>query len=287
MLYSAQKFRNILPLTILIFLTIFGSSTTLADSPKECSLGVVPQFEQRRLHSIWQPIADLLTQKTGCQFTYYGNKDIKEFEQDFQAGKFDFAYMNPYHSIMANDAQGYFPILRSSSRKLKGILVVHKDSKINDVTELDGQTLAFPSPNALGASLLMRAELAKKHNLKIHPLYVKTHSSVYLHVGKKLVAAGGGVARTLDGQEDFIKDSLKVIYETMPVNSHPVVAHPRVEQAFMNKVQQALLEIAQDHPNLFADIPMKAPVKSSLSEYEDLRKLGLQEFLGGTDADKF
>jgi len=36
-----------------------------ADSGKSFTLGVVPQFEQRKVFSIWKPIADELSRRTG------------------------------------------------------------------------------------------------------------------------------------------------------------------------------------------------------------------------------
>lgn len=246
-------------------------------------IGVVPQFEQRRIFEVWNNVLENLEIKTGCDFQLIGSKTIIEFEKSFKAGEYDFAYMNPYHAVMAKKAQGYEPIVRSGVKKLKGILVVKKDSPITDIHALKGQNVAFPSPNALGASLLMHAELAQKHGTSVNPKYVKTHSSVYLHVAKGLTAAGGGVGRTLAEQPDYIKDTLRVLYTTTPVYAHPLVAHPRVTQSKINMVQSAWIELAQDNESIFKNIPMKGSVKTNYNDYKDLEKLGLEDFIGHTD----
>lgn len=248
-----------------------------------CKVGVVPQFEQRRLFAVWKPILEALQKRTGCQFELVGSKTIAKFEEAFLRGDYDFAYMNPYHAVMANDAQGYEPIIRSDAKKLKGILVVPEDSPIQHVKELDGATLAFPSPNALGASLLMRAELATQHGIAITPLYVKTHSSVYLHVAKRLASAGGGVGRTLKEQPDAIKSRLRVLYTTHEVYAHPLVAHPRVPSEITQAVQNAWLSLAQEDPSLFDGIPMKKSVATSMQDYNDLQRLELEKFVGKGD----
>lgn len=256
--------------------------TSFSANAEECNLkvGVVPQFEQRRLLATWSPILGELTEKTGCKYDLVGSKSIAEFEEKFLAGEYDIAYMNPYHSVMAHDAQGYLPIARSGEKKLLGILVVREDSPIKDVKELDGKEIAFPSPNALGASLLMRAELATKHGLNIKPRYVKTHSSVYLHVVKKLTEAGGGVGRTLNGQKDMIKDRLRVLYKTAKVNAHPLVIHPRVDEAMNAKIQEAFLAVGKEHPEMVNKIPMKSPIATNLDDYADLKAMGLEDFVG-------
>lgn len=266
--------------SFLLTLVIIVSSSVSYAADCHIKVGVVPQFEQRRLLATWDPILNEIQVKTGCTYELGGNKSIAEFEEKFQAGEYDIAYMNPYHSVMAYKAQGYVPIVRSGEKKLQGILVVRKDSPIQDITELDGKELAFPSPNALGASLLMRAELATKHGLSIIPRYVKTHSSVYLHVIKKLTEAGGGVGRTFNEQKDMIKDRLRVLYRTSKVNAHPLVAHPRLDEALRMKIQEAFLAVGNEQPKLVEKIPMKSPIATSLEDYEDLQAMGLEAFKG-------
>jgi phosphonate transport system substrate-binding protein len=163
---------------------------------------------------------------------------------------------------------------------LQGILVVRRDSGIQSPAELDGRTVAFPAPNALGASLLMRADLARVHQVDVAPLYVKTHNSVYLHVIKGLAEAGGGVGKTLTEQEQPIRDSLRILYVTRDMPSHPVAVHPRVPKADAEKVRAALLALAAEPEGaaLLARIPMKRPFAAAMDDYEVMRGWGLDDF---------
>jgi phosphonate transport system substrate-binding protein len=242
--------------------------------------GVVPQFEQRKLFRIWRPVLDELEQRTEFSFKLVGSPKIPVFEQQFEEGAYDFAYMNPYHLLMAHDCQGYLPLVRDGGRMLKGILVIAKENPIQSVQELAGKRVAFPSPNALGASLLMRAELAKLHGVEVLPHYVQTHSSVYLHVALGQAAAGGGVASTLRSQKPEIRQKLRILYETRPMNPHPVSVHPRVPEADREKVQRALLEMAQTEKGatLLAKIPMRKAVAASLEDYTPMAAWGLEAF---------
>lgn len=83
-----------------------GSMVAGAHAQETYSFGVVPQFEALRLNTIWAPILDELSTATGQTFKIVASPNIPEFEVGFSNGDFDFAYMNPYHSIMAKDAQG-------------------------------------------------------------------------------------------------------------------------------------------------------------------------------------
>ena len=243
-------------------------------------VGVVPQFEARRLHQIWQPILEYLQRETGASFRLIGAPTIPAFEKEFARGNFDFAYMNPYHLIMANNAQGYQPLVRDVGRQLYGVLVVSKHSGISRVQELEGKAIAFPAPNALGASLMMRQELVDDFGLHFTPRYVKTHDSVYLNVLLSETAAGGGVQKTLNQQKPQIRDNLTVIHETRKVAPHPLASHPRVSPAMAEKVVQAFVKLGQSETgkSMLAPIPMQQPGRAQFADYENLQAMGLDRF---------
>ena len=251
------------------------------DRPLEVyTFGVVPQFDTRQLVSVWLPLLKQVEMRAGCRLEFKGTKDIPTFELEFEKGNFDFAYMNPYHSTVAWKTQKYEPLIRDHSRKLFGILAVKEDSPYHSVADLNGSTISFPAPNAMGASLLMRAELRKQHQLDFQPLYAKKHDSVYLSVVSGKCVAGGGVMSTLNQQDARVKDKLRVIYETQKLAPHPIVSHPRVPAEVVARVQQAFYDLA-DAPcckQLLASVPMNSPGPATREDYQDLEELGLEEF---------
>ena len=184
--------------------------------------------------------------------------------------------MNPYHAMLAGESQGYVPLIRDHGRNLSGILVVAKDSPFKNVTELEGKDVAFPSPNALGASLLMRADLKTIHGVTVNPVYVQTHSSVYLNVVLGKTSAGGGVLSTLKGQKADIQDRLRVLYTTRNMAPHPLTAHPRVPKAH----REAILDLAwtEEGKVLVGRIPMKQPGIAKLEDYQVLKDWGLDKY---------
>jgi phosphonate transport system substrate-binding protein len=266
---------------LVVIAPLFNNPVSAAETTY--NFGVVPQFEPRKLADIWVPILKELEVRTGLKFKMAGSPKIPDFEVSFLGGEFDFAYMNPYHAMLAGEKQGYVPLVRDGGRELFGILVVPKDSPIQDVKQLDGHKVAFPAPNALGASLLMRADLESLHGVKVRPIYVQTHSSVYLNVILNKAAAGGGVASTLKRQKQERQDRLRILYKTRTMAPHPVTAHPRVPEEHMKAVQQALLDMAQTEKGqaLLEKIPMKKAIPASLEDYRILKEWGLEGFYEG------
>lgn len=247
---------------------------------KTLRFGVVPQFDARQIQMIWRPVLDALEEQTGIHFELVGSPSIPDFEKQFMAGEFDLAYMNPYHLLKAHEAQGYLPLVRDVGRTLFGIVVTRKDSPVRDVKDLDGKTVAFPAPNALGAALIPRAQFGESHKITIHPDYVKSHSSVYLNVVTGQAVAGGGVQKTLQSQPQNIRDALKIIYRTPQVAPHPVAAHPRIGRGTRDRISQAFMQLGnmQDDSELLARIPMKQVGRATLDDYEPLKQMGLDKY---------
>jgi len=250
------------------------------ESSRYYTLGVVPQFEQRKLFSIWKPIVDELSRRTGLDIRLVVTLTVPEFEAGLERGAYDFVYANPYHILRSSDGgQGYIPLLHDREA-LRGILVVRRDSPIQKIEELAGKTLAVPSPNSLGASLLLQADLNRLFGVTMKVVNVQTHSSVYLNVLNGLTDAGGGVEKTLSEQDDAIRNSLRILYSTRSMPAHPLAAHPRISPAIRELFRKRALEMAATPSGklLWAEVPMHAPVGTSLDDFLVMRKWGLETY---------
>lgn len=253
-----------------------------AHAAEQYTFAVVPQFEPRKLFAVWRPILDQVARRTGLTLSLEATLSIPEFETALAGGRFDFVYANPYHVFRERHRQGYLPIVRDDV-PLHGLVVVKKDSPIRSVGELDGKTLAVPSPNAIGASLLVRADLLRNHGVRVQMVNTKTHSSAYLHVATGLAAAGGGVDKTLGEQPADVRAALRILYRTREFASHPVAAHPRVPADVRRQIQRAFLELAAtaDGAALLGKVPMTRAVEARPGDYDGLGALRLEEFWEG------
>ncbi len=262
---------------ILLINCLFFNVAALA---KEALIvGVVPQFESHRIRDIWQPVIDELSNRTGFELELRQAIDIPSFEKELADEVYDIVYLNPYHLLMANEENGYLPILKDSTRELSGILVVSKTSGITSIEQLEQQEITFPAPNALGASLMIRAELARK-NIEFTPVYVHSHSSVYLNTALGVSKAGGGVFHSLKQQNKSIQNKLTILYQTSKVAPHPVAIHPRIIEQHQ-KIYTAFEAMfrTEEGQNKLSKIPMRGVEKAKLSDYDNLKTLNLEQFI--------
>lgn len=267
-------------ITLLCLSFLAFTPTSWGGAAEVLRVGVVPQFELRRINTVWTPLLERLSHDTGLSFQLDIAPSIPAFEQSLNAGQYDLAYMNPYQFIVARKRQGYEALVRDHGADLSGIIVVALDSPITSVAMLDGKTVAFPSPNAMGAALLPRAELARKFHVSITEKYVRTHSSVYLSVALGTVDAGAGILSTFELLEPQIKSRLRILHETGHTPPHPFAAHPRVPAALRHRIAQAFLALATEPAGaeLLAEIPMKRAGPAQSDDYAGLSRLGLQDF---------
>ncbi len=270
----------------LIFGLLASGLTMAADeAAKPYSVYIVPQLTPVATHKAWAPVLEKLAAATGLEFELNVEPSIPAFEQAIASGTPDFAYMNPYHIIVAKRDKGYIPLLRDSKNMLEGILVVKKGGEIKSLEDLKGKTLSFPAPNAFAASLFMRALLAQQ-NITITTNYVKTHSNVYRSVLLGDVAAGGGINNTFQREPKDVSDQLQVLYVTPKTAPHPLAVNPRIPEAVRIKVLETFIQLATDPANaaLFDAIQMPIPVPADYArDYHSLEALGLEKFavIGG------
>jgi phosphonate transport system substrate-binding protein len=238
--------------------------------------GVVPQFEQRMLFEIWKPIVDELAKRSGLDLQLATALTLAEYERDLSLGRFDFVYVNPYHVVQLARRQRYVPLVHDKV-PLRGIVVARADSPIKTLAELDDKTLAIPSFNALGASLMVRADLDRLFKVRMKPVVAKTHSSVYLNVVNGLADAGGGVEKSLQQQDPAVRNLLRILYTTREMPSHPIAAHHRVPVEVRERLKRAVFDLASSESGkaLLAKVPMSEVVPTSLEEFLPMQKWGL------------
>lgn len=238
-------------------------------------IGIVPQQSPLKLFRVWTPIAEYLSNEVDHKIVFKTEKSIPAFEKELYNGKYDFAYMNPYHFIVANSRQNYQAMVRAD-KNIQGIIVAKKGF---DKTLLDSDKIKylFPSPNAFAATLLTKHELSKNGAPKKtldKGLYVNSHDSVYKAVSKGIGDVGGGIKRTFNNfSNKDIKNNLDIIYETNVYPSHPFAFHHRVNKDLKDKLVKALLNM----PKSYLDtLNIKKIIKTDNLEYNSVKELAVE-----------
>jgi len=244
--------------------------------PKPLAFGIVPQQSASRLAEEWGPLLAEISRRSGVPLVFRTAPSIPVFEERLGQGEYDLAYMNPYHYVVFHSAKGYRAFAKEQERKIKGILVVKKDSTYRKPADLAGKTVVFPAPAAFAASILPQAEFGRL-KIPIEAKFVASHDSVYRAVASGLQEAGGGIQRTFEATPAEIRDTLRVLSETPAYTPHAFAAHPRVSAEILAKVLAAMASLAGDEAGqrLLAPLAFKGIAAAQDKEWNDIRALDI------------
>lgn len=240
------------------------------------TVGIVPQQSASELARVWIPVLGALSERAGLSLRFATAPDIPAFEKRLAASAYDVAYMNPYHYSVFAQKPGYVAFAKEKGRRLRGLVVVRKDSMIKDMKELAGQQIAFPAPAAFAATVLVRTEF-ERMGVPITPVFVKSHESVYLNVAQRQIEAGGGIVRTLQTMDAPVRDELRVLWQTKDYTPHAFAAHPRVPAADLQALRAAMLTADSDPKmrSVLEGIGFKGFDAAQDAEWNDVRALGI------------
>jgi phosphonate transport system substrate-binding protein len=137
---------------LLIFCCGLLTLVSNANAEKTYSFAIVPQQSASQLAETWSPVLGWLSQHSGVPLRFVTTPDIPSFEKALSAAEYDFAYMNPYHFTVFNDKPGYRALARAKDERLKGLVVVAKNSPITHIEQLSGTAISLPAPASFAAS---------------------------------------------------------------------------------------------------------------------------------------
>jgi phosphonate transport system substrate-binding protein len=252
---------------------VFFIPMTAMSLEKKLIFGIAPQQSANLLIESWSPLIEKIKQDCDCLVQFATAPSIAEFEQKVESGEYDLVYLNPLHFINAQKI-GYTSLVREEGRKLKGIIVVKKESAIKELSDLNGKKIAFPGETAFAATILVQKKF-EQAKLDIESIYVKSHDSVYQNVISGLMDAGGGVNRTFDSLTESDKNKLRILETTNSVTPHPIAIKKQVPKVLRNKILQTLVNLKNSTEGkvILEKLDLKSLVESKDSDWDDVRAL--------------
>lgn len=143
-------------------------STQNPSAAKEYIIGIHPLHNPKRLFQIYGPIVDRINAKMpDVVLKLEASRNYDEFDKKLYARHFDIAMPNPYETIRSLRF-GYRVFGKmADDEDFCGIILVRKDSGIQQVSDLKGKAVAYPAATALAATMLPQYYL-QTHGLDIN-----------------------------------------------------------------------------------------------------------------------
>lgn len=218
-------------------------------------VGVHPLHNPQRLMEVYGPVIDYLNvAMPGAQFVLEASRNYESYEDKLYAGYFDFALPNPYQTVLALQ-RGYRVIAKmGDDAEFRGIILVRKDANLENLKALKGQTVAYPAPTALAATMMPQYYL-QQHGLDVNNdiknLYVGSQESAIMNVvrGHTVASATWPVPwKRFQMEYPALAEQLDVRWQTEPLVNNSWVARKEIPEAVVQRFTQLLVAL-KDTPD--------------------------------------
>jgi phosphonate transport system substrate-binding protein len=234
------------------FVSEFNTPENVASLPTEpniISFGVIPKDNPRIAYEKFQPLMDYLSEKTPYRFELALSKTYKETVIALGQGDIDLAFLGPLTYLHARAEYNAESILKSITENgesfYRSVIVTKNDSSIKELSDLNGKSFAFASPQSTSGNLIPRYLMAE---YGIHLRQLENYNNFNYHdTVVKWVLKGeydaGAVRESV--AEKYIPLGLKIIARSEPIPTGPLVVGSQTPHILVKTVKAALLDMVK------------------------------------------
>lgn len=243
----------------------------------------VPRANTAELQAMFAPLIDYLMRETGEKVTLVIPKDFDGVTEAVRTGKAEIGFVNPLIYVQLKAVVNIEPLALSSEVKsgtrLRGIIIVRKDSGVSKLQDLKGKKFSFveedsPAGHLFQKLLLSKAGFNVRTDIVMLP-FAKTHENVVMAVFNKTADAGGVREEQLDKMKGSLDTSqLKIVGYTDYFPNWPFFAAPGLKKETADRVRAALLKLKPNDPQsekIIGPARLTGFIPVTDKEYDDLR----------------
>jgi phosphonate transport system substrate-binding protein len=261
--------RCFIPVVAAICAAFGGSSSA---SPA-LLFGVLNQQSPALTAERWNPILHHVSAVSGIPLRLKMGATVQETDAMMGRSEFDFMFTN--HNFQSQyDAIGYKVIARWAGEPIRGVLAVPVDSPIQQLRDLEGKRVAFPSPDAFVAYAVPLVAL-KKAGVRVEETFAGNQEGTLAQLKAKRVDAGAVNSRFLSDYSERENVRFRTIFVSDGYPDLAVVAHPRVPAETVERVRAALLGMKEDAKAapILARIKFKGFDAATDRDYDGVRRI--------------
>lgn len=244
--------------------------------------GVLPRDNPIIAYERYQPLIDYLSKTVGVQIELHLEKSYPDVVNKLGQGQMAFALLGPLTYLDAYKRFDAPPIARSKTARgevfYRSVIVTDLDGSIKEVSQLVDKKFAFAALWSTSGNLIPRYMLAWA-GIHLDNLDSYHHYNYHDTVAKKVISrefhAGAIRLSTAKRYEPY---GLNIIATSEPIPTGPVVVSPHAPYRIVQKVQKALLHIAEDEAGkkVLAKLDPDLQggfVAASDADYADIRQM--------------
>ncbi len=225
-------------------LLLFTSTPAATQTLSTYSFSPVNQYGIHLTAAYWNPIISYVSEKSGVQLALKIGRTSAETTSYVLAKEVEFAFTNHLFSPERQQL-GWKVFGRRKTPAIQGQIVVPVESDINDISQLAGQPVAFPGPEALVAYKMPYAHLLSR-NINIEVVFGGNMDGALGQLFSGKVKAAGGNSQLIDGYTRREKKSVRVLWRSEPVHDLALMVSPNVPAKDALAVADAFIGMAKN-----------------------------------------
>jgi len=240
-------------------------------SPAPLVFGVLNQQSPIQIAERWNPILRYLTNKTGIALQLKVGATVEKTDAMMGREEFDLVFTN--HNFQTEFDGMYKVLVRWAGNPIHGALVVHEDSAVKSLSDLQGKVVGFPSPEAFVAYAVPMVAL-KEAQVSVIEKFSGSQDGALAQLKARQVEAAAVNTRFLERYAKHESLRYRIIYQSGQFHELPIIVHPRVAAEKVAALKKALLELAYDP--LAADIRARQCPGFEMTEeheYDNVRRV--------------
>lgn len=262
------EFLSIIALSILLVgCSNNGLTSSTSDDSEESSqlnsnehttktirLGLAPDEDSASILRKFEPFIKYLSEETGYEIEPYVGADYTAVIQAMDSGHLDIAWFGPSEYVLATEEvnsgiEAFAKAIQNEdSIEYRTAFVVSSNSDYQDISDIEGGTMAFTDPASTSVHIFGRYSLVKDG---INPeeyfnnvIYAGSHDAALLAVinGQADIAAVS--SRKIPGfiESGLIdEDQIKIIYNSVEIPADPITFKKDLDKEIKEAFKEALI----------------------------------------------
>ena len=207
----------------------------------ELLFGVYPYLTPTQIVQQFAPLKEYMGKTLERPVVMVSAPDFATFIERTRKGEYDVIFTAPHMGRLAETRDGYKPVAQTGYQ-IVVVVLARRDGPIRSLDDLRGHSLAIGARNSMTYQILFEALKQKGLALgqDIRLVQAASFSNVLQAVMRGEADAGGTGTLLWDVATDEQHKALRVVFQSAPVSGFLLMAHPRLGETDIRRLQQAL-----------------------------------------------
>ncbi len=225
-------------------LALLAMAPSAQAEPPSYTFSPVNQYDINLTASYWNPIIAYVSEKSGVNLKLKIGRTSADTTSYVLAKEVEFVFTN--HLFTPEREQlGWKVFGRRQSPALQGQIVVPADSPVTELSQLNGQEVAFAGPEAFIVYKVPYAHLQSK-GIKVKVVFAGNQNAAFAQLFSGKVMASGANSQLAQGYAQREGKKFRVLWSSEPFQDLALMASGKVRDRDLKAVAAAFFEMSKD-----------------------------------------